>query len=478
MPLGKEDKVPYDVNSFHPYFKYTYYCVDQVLGKDDHPLMDIVAMVICVDLQSKDPKLFDFTTFLAEVINHGLEKLKEDVINVHFKYYSILMHMLLYVGQEKGLWPDELCIRAYDKARMKKLVQLWISSLDQRYSNNQYWHFEEFFVKTLYRLLGYPCDHALSPKIQIFLRPKEYGEDTSIEHNWGDWYCFLDYTQIRVYGFEGKPYLLPFMVPNRVVCLEIVRQLSTVSAQHLTDHRKKSIVLGLLVFSDFIVKSSKSYGLLHNKLNCYKMVEGDPRPKFDPEGYIREAKVSQKLGAGDHELFMPDDFIKNLDRETAIAKMIQHDKVSKAYARNLNRGKINDDVLQGIDDPLAKANKLMEHELEFLEGVPAYVFRDRAQPIRDTDPLIQMSPQSTSDFIPIDLPREDYPPSFESDVQLNLVTGQYNVQEIGDIRLLEHEDFIVDNDFISSKEFNTFLCQHKRMQIRDVMKGKIEEEKI
>lgn len=105
-------------------------------------------------------------------------------------------------------------------------------------------------------------------------------------------------------------------------------------------------------------------------------------------------------------------------------------------------------------------------------------FRDKVQHIRDTKPLIQMSPQSTSDFIPIDSPREDYLPSFESDVQLNLVTRQYNVQEIGDIILLEHEDFIADNDFISSKEFNTFLCQHKGKKIRDVMKEKIEEEKI
>lgn len=161
------------------------------------------------------------------------------------------MHMLLYVGQDKGLWLDELCIGAYDKAGMRKPVQLWISSWDQRYNNNQYWHFEEFFIKTLYILLGYPCDHALSLEILIFLRPKEYGEDTSIEHNWGDWYCFLDYTQIRVYEFEGKTYLLPITVPNRVACLEVIRQLSTTSAQHLTRSWKivhRAWVVGVLRF--------------------------------------------------------------------------------------------------------------------------------------------------------------------------------------------------------------------------------------
>lgn len=120
VPFDKNDKAPYDVNLFHPLFKYTYYCAAQVLGIEAHPLMDIVAMVICVDLQSKDPRLFNFSTYLVDAISHGLEKFKGDVINMYFKYYSILMHMLLYVGQDKGLWPDELCIKAYAKIGVRK----------------------------------------------------------------------------------------------------------------------------------------------------------------------------------------------------------------------------------------------------------------------------------------------------------------------------------------------------------------------
>lgn len=320
MPLGQDDKAPYDVNSFHPYFKYTYYYVAQVLGIKAHPLMDIADMVICANLQSKDPRFFDFSTYLVEVLIHGLEKLRGDDINVHFKHYSLLMHMLLYVGQDEGLWPEELCVKTYDNAEMRKLVQLWFSSWDQRYVNNQYWYFEEFFVKPLYRLLGCPCDHALAPEVQRFLRPKDFTEDPSIEHNWGDWYCFSDYTQVKVYEFEGRPYLLPLTVPNRVACLEIVRQLSIVSTKHLISHEKQSIVPGLLVFSDFIVKSSKSYGLMQTKLDYYGMAMGDPRPNFDPEGYIRIAWSSQKLKAREHKSYLPDDLIKNIGREEARVK--------------------------------------------------------------------------------------------------------------------------------------------------------------
>lgn len=98
--FSNTDKAPFDVNLFSPYFKFTYYCTAKVLGMEASPLTDIVAMVICADIQSKDPRTFDYASYLARAINHGLEKLKGDRVNVNFKYYSPLMHILLYVDQD------------------------------------------------------------------------------------------------------------------------------------------------------------------------------------------------------------------------------------------------------------------------------------------------------------------------------------------------------------------------------------------
>lgn len=134
-----------------------------------------------------------------------------------------------------------------------------------------------------------------------------------------------------MYGFEGKPYLLPITVPDRVAYLEIIRQLSISSSKHLTDHGKKSIVPRLLVFSDFIVKILKSYGLLQSKLGYYKIVEGDPILNFDLEGYIREAIESQKLRAREHVPLITHDFIRNTERQEATEKRMKYDKVSRAY---------------------------------------------------------------------------------------------------------------------------------------------------
>lgn len=47
VPFGGGDKAPFDVNIFLPYFKYTHYCVAQVLGIEAPTLMDIMAMIIC-----------------------------------------------------------------------------------------------------------------------------------------------------------------------------------------------------------------------------------------------------------------------------------------------------------------------------------------------------------------------------------------------------------------------------------------------
>lgn len=116
----------------------------------------------------------------------------------------------------------------------------------------------------------------------------------------------------------------------------------------------------------------------------------------------------------------------------------------------------------------------MEHELEILEGVPPHVFRDYIDTIRNIEPLAHMSLASTSSIVPF-TPQEDYPPDYEEDTPIDLAIGQLNIREVADIRFLEHEDFIVDSDFNASKEFTTFLYQHKGSQIRNNMRNSEEE---
>lgn len=119
-------------------------------------------------------------------INHGMERIKNNSEEIHFRHYSMLMHMLLYVGQGMNLWVDNLRVMEYDKKGLRKPVQIWTTIWDQRCPWSQYLCFEEYFVKTLCQLLGRSCDYTLTPKIQRFLRPKEYDKRQIVNHNWGD----------------------------------------------------------------------------------------------------------------------------------------------------------------------------------------------------------------------------------------------------------------------------------------------------
>ena len=38
-----------------------------------------------------------------------------------------------------------------------------------------------------------------------------------------DWFCYKDFTVIRVYGFEGEPYKLPRFLTRRIFALEYQR---------------------------------------------------------------------------------------------------------------------------------------------------------------------------------------------------------------------------------------------------------------
>lgn len=110
------------------------------------------------------------------MIDIGLKSIKQDPKHNHFKHHSILIHKILFCGQETGMWFEDLRIRQRDKEGTNLSIQLWTSIWDSRYNESHYVFFEDFFVKTLYRMFEHPCDYSISYEINKFLRPKEFYE--------------------------------------------------------------------------------------------------------------------------------------------------------------------------------------------------------------------------------------------------------------------------------------------------------------
>lgn len=105
-------------------------------------------------------------------------------------------------------------ISQVDKEGATLPVQLWTAIWDSRFSNSSFIHFEEYFVKTLYKLYNHPYNYSLSEEIKRFLRPKDF--NGPIDHNWGDWYCLEGATMIRVHGFEDAPFIFPKTIPTEL----------------------------------------------------------------------------------------------------------------------------------------------------------------------------------------------------------------------------------------------------------------------
>ena len=140
-------------------------------------------MVLASNVQMMEPRPYDYAEYIVDDIHSCFVNFK-DVDSLVLKNYSLLMHMILYYGKMKDMWPQGLKISMWETNKENKLVQfVW----DYRYSASCYLCFEEFFVKPLYSLFGYQMFPSISSNIERFLRPRDNGLGEKIRHNWGDW---------------------------------------------------------------------------------------------------------------------------------------------------------------------------------------------------------------------------------------------------------------------------------------------------
>lgn len=175
-------------------------------------------------------------------------------------------------------------------------MQLWVSLWDYRFVNSHYLKFEEFLVKPIFLLFGEPLQGSFSEDVKKFLRPHEH-KNQKVNHNWGDWYSCQNFTFVRCYGFEGYPYVLPKPAPDRIIILEIVRQLSISNAKHLGGAHKKVFLPSTLHFQDFKSVFTKSYEAIDRKLvDEYNLFQHVSRMHYDPEGHIHARRKRQELG--------------------------------------------------------------------------------------------------------------------------------------------------------------------------------------
>lgn len=132
---------------------------------------------------------FDYAAYLVEKLHEGFLNIKDNR-NPTFKFYSLLMHLVLLYGHMKGFWQEDLKLNTMNREGEEQSMQLWTSLWDSWYMRSNYIKFKELIVKPLYMIYGVPCEGSISDGIKRFLRPKDCDERQIVDHNVGIFMVF------------------------------------------------------------------------------------------------------------------------------------------------------------------------------------------------------------------------------------------------------------------------------------------------
>lgn len=212
--------------------------------------------------------------------------------------------------------------------------------------------------------------------------------------------------------------MLPKLVPDEIAYLEIVRQLSVSNAKHFADMHKKAFLPKTLSFGDFTIVSTKSYEIIDKKsIEEYNLYEHYARKNYDPEGYIQSCKKSQNLGGYLHVSIKAKDIFRNME-----------DAEAKEVIDQLN------------NELVEKRQRLNEIETE----------EEEAETESDENAVVYKW----------QVPKKEEEPDVKGQIETALEVHANS-------RLEEFSAFVVDDVFIHSKEFKTFLYNFEGKKFRD-----------
>lgn len=131
-------------------------------------------------------------------------------------------------------------------------------------------------------------------------------------HNWGDFIFYPYSTVIRLYGFRGTPFILPFQVPTKIGIAEFFRQLGDIENNSIAKGRG-TLFPNITIVHQFIITKG-GWLHIHKILDPYHLTTTIVRT-IDPEGFYNEMfRKRVKCSAINHIFNFPEDIIRNTPR--------------------------------------------------------------------------------------------------------------------------------------------------------------------
>jgi hypothetical protein len=116
----------------------------------------------------------------------------------------------------------------------------------------------------------------------------------------GDWYIFENYTEIRVYGSELRPFLLPIFLTPRIFALEYIRQRLNSDDIHFVSRKYKANFKLKKEVGPFIVNTRSTLQVTTKILSVMGFQQGEVW-MYDPHSVISSKIISHGQAPYQHQ---------------------------------------------------------------------------------------------------------------------------------------------------------------------------------
>ena len=164
--------------------------------------------------------------------------------------------------------------------------------LSQRNATMKFFTFSSTVIPAIYRLIF----GSTMPRIGADLKALSQNPAELV----GDWFCFADYTLIRVYGFKGEPFKLPNFASRRLFALEFLRQRLVAENDNFIKHKKASSLKFVFTLEPFVVKSIFAANIIDQILRSMGF-ENDKSLRYDPKGVMNQRRMEANFRGYDAE---------------------------------------------------------------------------------------------------------------------------------------------------------------------------------
>lgn len=166
------------------------------------------------------------------------------------------------------------------------------TDLSQRNATMSFFTFASSVIPALYKLIFGSTMPRIGGDLNLLLQ----GPVESV----GDWFCFEDYTLIRVYIFEGEPLKLPKFTTRRFFALEFLRKRLIDENGNFVKHKKASSLKFVFTLDPFVVKTICAANIIDQIMRSMSF-DTDKAFRYDPKGTMHQIRIEMNFRGYDVE---------------------------------------------------------------------------------------------------------------------------------------------------------------------------------